>query len=50
MRPISSIFEGCKVAVNARPAFPRGEPVVEAGSLIATAGRAPSLHHEVAAR
>jgi len=50
MHPHSSIFEGCKVTVNARPVFSLGELAVEEARLIATVGRGRTLRREVAAR
>jgi hypothetical protein len=50
MHPSSSIFEGCKVTVNARPVCPRGELAVEQARRIAAAGRGRSLYSEVAAQ
>ena len=49
MQPHSSIFEGCKVNVNARHVFSRGERAVEGARLIAKAGRGRTLRREVAA-
>jgi hypothetical protein len=48
MHPNSSIFEGCKVPVNARPVFSRCELAVEQARRIAAAERGRSLHREVA--